>query len=133
MVMIDEFQHFYNQDKQKIMYDVADWLKVLIDDTHSVLVVAGLPSCTFRHRRESTVRQALLGSCSIVEVSTGKISDNAGSLSRIFEEFSTSNRQMASDPVTSFEEMAFRFFLATGGLISDTWRRSCDRPCVTLR
>jgi hypothetical protein len=33
MVMIDEFQHFYDRGKRQMMHNVADWLKVLIDDT----------------------------------------------------------------------------------------------------
>ena len=45
MVMIDEFQHFYDRGKRQIMHNVADWLKVLIDDTRTTLVVAGLGSC----------------------------------------------------------------------------------------
>jgi hypothetical protein len=45
MVMIDEFQHFVDQGTHKVMHHVADWLKRLIDDTRSTLVIAGLPSC----------------------------------------------------------------------------------------
>jgi energy-coupling factor transporter ATP-binding protein EcfA2 len=45
MVVIDEFQHFIDRNKRKIMREVADWLKVLIDDTRTTLVVAGLPAC----------------------------------------------------------------------------------------
>jgi len=33
MVIIDEFNHFYDRGKNKIMYNVADWLKKFIDDT----------------------------------------------------------------------------------------------------
>jgi len=45
VVVIDEFQHFIDRNKRKIMREVADWLKVLIDDTRTTLVVAGLPAC----------------------------------------------------------------------------------------
>ncbi len=45
MVMIDEFQHFYDKGLHKVMHHVADWLKILVDDCKVALVVAGLPSC----------------------------------------------------------------------------------------
>jgi hypothetical protein len=53
MVMIDEFQHLYDRDdrgKRQIMLHVADWLKVLIDETRSTLVVAGLPGLPSSHQ-----------------------------------------------------------------------------------
>lgn len=46
MLMLDEFQHFYDKHSHKVWHRVADWLKVLIDATKCVLVVAGLPECT---------------------------------------------------------------------------------------
>lgn len=45
VVMLDEFQHFQDKASEKICYEVADWLKILVDDTKVALVVAGLPSC----------------------------------------------------------------------------------------
>jgi hypothetical protein len=45
MLMIDEFQHFFDKGTKLIMHHVADWLKILVDETRCVLVVAGLPSC----------------------------------------------------------------------------------------
>ena len=45
MVMIDEFQHFYDKGSHKVMHHVADWLKILVDDSRVALVVSGLPSC----------------------------------------------------------------------------------------
>lgn len=45
MVMIDEFQHFYDKGANKVMHYVADWLKILVDDCQVALIVAGLPAC----------------------------------------------------------------------------------------
>jgi hypothetical protein len=117
MVMIDEFQHFYNQDKQKIMYDVADWLKVLIDDTHSVLVVAGLPSCTSVINQNQQLRRRFLAP---VQLSRFRWEDlrQRREFMGILKEFNT--RISKGYEITSLhiEEMAFRFYCATGGLIS---------------
>jgi len=43
--MIDEFQHFQDKGSRRIMHHVADWLKILVDDSKVALVVAGLSSC----------------------------------------------------------------------------------------
>ena len=43
MIVLDEFQHFYDRGKRQIMIHVADWLKTLIDATRATIVVAGLP------------------------------------------------------------------------------------------
>ena len=42
MVMIDEFQHFYDRGKRQIMLHVADWLKVLIDESSDQILGAHL-------------------------------------------------------------------------------------------
>jgi type II secretory pathway predicted ATPase ExeA len=46
LVLIDEFQHFVSQGHSKMPYDVADWLKEVIDDSHVPVVLLGLPECT---------------------------------------------------------------------------------------
>jgi len=43
VLILDEFQHFYDQGSKKIQHSVADWLKIFIDDRKIGLVVAGLP------------------------------------------------------------------------------------------
>ena len=72
MVMIDEFQHFYDRGKRQIMHNVADWLKVLIDDTRTMLVVAGLvlQKC---HRWERAIGKAVSRPDSIARDSRGRI------------------------------------------------------------
>lgn len=45
MIMIDEFQHFYDKGLRAVMHHVADWLKIFVDDCRISLVVGGLTSC----------------------------------------------------------------------------------------
>ena len=45
MVIVDEFQHFYDKQSNKVMHHVADWLKNVIDESKVSLIVGGLPSC----------------------------------------------------------------------------------------
>ncbi len=41
-MVVDEFQHFVDKGSQKIQHHVADWLKVLLDESEVAVVVAGL-------------------------------------------------------------------------------------------
>ena len=41
LVMLDEFQHFVDPNKSKVLYDVADWFKTLIDETKVPFVLFG--------------------------------------------------------------------------------------------
>jgi len=44
LIILDEFQHFIDESNRKVQHHVADWLKILVDDTCVELVVAGFPS-----------------------------------------------------------------------------------------
>ena len=46
MLMLDEFQHFYDKQSHAVQHHVADWLKILVDSVRCILVVSGLPECT---------------------------------------------------------------------------------------
>ncbi|MBW4028697.1 MAG: AAA family ATPase [Acidobacteria bacterium] len=46
MLMLDEFQHFYDKEKHVVRHHVADWLKILVDSVRCILVISGLPECT---------------------------------------------------------------------------------------
>ncbi len=45
MLILEEFQHFYDKTSKKVWHHVTDWLKLLIDDVGCVLVVSGLEEC----------------------------------------------------------------------------------------
>ena len=46
MLMLDEFQHFFDRTSKRVWHHVTDWLKVLIDAVGCVLIISGLPDCT---------------------------------------------------------------------------------------
>lgn len=43
LVIIEEFQHFIDLDRDRVLRQVADWLKNLISQTRSCFVITGLP------------------------------------------------------------------------------------------
>jgi Bacterial TniB protein len=138
MVMIDEFQHFYDRGKRQIMLHVADWLKVLIDETRSTLVVAGLPSCRVVINENEQLARRFMASIQLPRFSWTDPRQR-GEFISILEEY---HNQIAKDfkvPALHSDEMAFRFFLATGGLMGylskllrTTLRDAADRKRVSI-
>lgn len=45
MVILDEFQHFIDREREKVLFAVSDWLKNFISDTGIPVILTGLPQC----------------------------------------------------------------------------------------
>src|ERR1043165_9684351 len=43
LTFLDEFQHFVDKDSEKVLKNVSDWLKNLIDQTNRPLIMCGMP------------------------------------------------------------------------------------------
>lgn len=116
MVMIDEFQHFYDKVSHKVAHHVADWLKILVDNSPVALVVAGLPSCLAVLEQNEQLGGRFLSPCLMPrflwntdehrEEFMGILGAFQGSLGRHFDL-----------PQLDSAEMAFRCYCGTGGLI----------------
>ena len=116
MVMIDEFQHFIDRGRQKIIHDVADWLKVLIDETRSTLVVAGLPSCKVVIDANEQLARRFLAAIRLPRFSWNDLRQREEFID-ILGAFHEEIAKEYAIPDLYSEAVAFRFFLATGGLI----------------
>jgi hypothetical protein len=116
MVMIDEFQHFYDRGTRKIMHHVADWLKLLIDDTRTTLVVAGLPSCRVVIDQNEQLARRFLAPVQLSRFSWRNL-EQRGQFIAILKAFHKAIAKEYDVPQFFSEQMAFRFYLATGGLI----------------
>jgi hypothetical protein len=116
MVMIDEFQHFYDRGKRQIMYNVADWLKVLIDDTRTSLVVAGLRSCRNVIDENEQLARRFLAPIQLPRFSWTDVGQRSQFIC-ILKAFNKEIAKQFEVPVFHSEQMAFRFYCSTGGLI----------------
>ena len=116
MVMIDEFQHFYDKASHKVMHHVADWLKILVDDCRVTLVVAGLPSC-----RAVLDQNEQLGGRFLAPIVMPRFDwtndDHREEFVGILEAFEQSIGAHFDLPKLDSADMAFRFYCGTGGLI----------------
>ncbi len=115
MVMIDEFQHFWDKGSRKVMHHVADWLKILVDDTNVALVVGGLHSC----QAVLEQNEQLMGRFSApikMQRFEWLNNDLRTDFIAILGAYNESMQEHYDLPCLTNESMAFRFYCATGGL-----------------
>jgi len=116
MIILDEFQHFYDRRRNTISEEVADWLKIFVEEAKVSLVVAGLPNC------KAVIDQNEQLSGRFVEPIKMPRFSWADDQSRdefigILDAFSQSMSNYFSIPDLADEDMAFRVYCATGGLV----------------
>ena len=116
MVIVDEFQHFIDRNKRKIMREVADWLKVLIDDTRTTLVVAGLPTCRLVIDENEQLARRFSAAIELPRFSW-QIPFQRKQFVSILASFNCEIRQKYDVPDLNNEEMSSYFYGASGGLV----------------
>lgn len=116
MVMIDEFQHFQDKGSRRIMHHVADWLKILVDDSKVALVVAGLPSCSAVISQNEQLAGRFLAPI-LMPRFDWKIDSHREEFVGILGAFQESIGQLFDLPRLDSAEMIFRCYCASGGLM----------------
>ena len=115
VLALDEFQHFYDKTTQRVQHHVADWLKVIVDEAQVGLVVTGLPNCLSVIRQNEQLTGRFLAPIRLQRMDWMNEDDrkNFRAILRGMQE------SLAFFDMPSFDsdEMAFRFYCATGGLI----------------
>jgi hypothetical protein len=114
-VVIDEFQHFYDKVSHKIQHHLSDWLKIFVDRSKLMLIVVGLPACMAVINQNEQLRGRFIAPIYMPrftwEDKNGRVEFMAclGAFQAALNRFDIVN--------LSSDEMAFRFYCATGGLI----------------
>jgi hypothetical protein len=115
MLMLDEFQHFYDRQSHKVMHHVADWLKLVVDESRVALVVSGLETC------QSVLNQnEQLAGRFLAPVRMPRFRWECPELREEFIAIMDAFKDGLSRfdiPDLSDVDMAFRFYCASGGLI----------------
>lgn len=116
MVIVDEFQHFIDKGSAKVAYHVADWLKILVDECKVAVVVAGLPSCRGVLEQNSQLDGRFMAPVVMprFDWANGEHRDEFVAILGAFEESIAKHFEL---PNLTSDEMAFRVYCATGGLI----------------
>lgn len=115
MIMIDEFQHFYDKSSHKIQHQVTDWLKTLVDMTHVALVVAGLPSCLSVISQNEQLSGRFSGAVMMPRFKWEE-ADSCNEFRSTLEAFQGALSDFEF-PDFSSDNIAFRFYCASGGLV----------------
>lgn len=116
MLMIDEFQHFYDKASHKVMHHAADWLKIVVDEAQIALVVSGIGSC-----RAVLDQNEQLAGRFLAPVIMPRLDwlneDHREEYIAILVAFYTSMSRFFDLPNLGDEHLAFRCYCGTGGLI----------------
>jgi Bacterial TniB protein. len=116
MLMIDEFQHFYDKGSNKVMHHVADWLKILVDEANIALVVSGIPSCRAVIEQNEQLSGRFMAPIVMPRFDWSK-DEERDEFTAILGAFHESLSSCFDLPALDSNDMAFRCYCATGGLI----------------
>ena len=116
VVMIDEFQHFYDKGMHRVIHYVADWLKNLVDDAGIVLVVAGLPTCMSVITQNEQLAGRFLAPIRMPRFNWEDDEEREEFIA-ILDAFNETISEHFDIVNLAAPEMAFRVYCGTGGLM----------------
>jgi hypothetical protein len=114
-LIIDEFQHFYDKVSHKVQHYLSDWLKIFVDRSGLMLIVAGLPDCMAVINQNQQLRGRFMAPIHMTRFDWDD-EDAQYEFIACLETFEKGLSRYDFPGLTS-DEMAFRFYCATGGLI----------------
>lgn len=114
-IIIDEFQHFYDKVSHKVQHYLSDWLKIFVDRSKLMLIVAGLPECMAVINQNQQLRGRFLAPIHMPRFIWSR-ECTQDEFVACLESFQAGLIRFDFPDLTS-DEMAFRFYCATGGLI----------------
>lgn len=117
LIILDEFQHFVDKDSWRVLKNVSDWLKNLIDEIGVPIVLIGMPyAVEILDAPGNEQLQRRFSVRSSIEPfgwdTDEKRRQFRGFLRKVDEKLPLSDSSYLSDPLT-----AFRFYCATNGRV----------------
>lgn len=125
-MIIDEFQHFFDKSSRKVQHHLSDWLKILVDRAKITLLVGGLQSCMAVINQNEQLSGRFYGAIYLSRLDWNLPQDRS-QFAAILHGFQKSLTEYSFPPLTS-DEMVFRFYCATGGLVgyvAKIFRQAC--------
>ncbi len=114
-LIIDEFQHFYDKASHKVQHYLSDWLKNFVDRTGLMIIVAGLPDCMAVINQNEQLRGRFVAPIYMPRFGWST-AEEQGEFAACLESFQEGLKRY-DFPELGSDEIAFRFYCATGGLI----------------
>lgn len=116
MIMVDEFQHFFDKGSRKVMHHVADCLKNVVDEAKTALVVSGIETCRAVLDQNEQLAGRFLAPAIMPRLIWAD-DDHREEFVAILAAFHETMSVHFDLPRLDSDEMAFRFYSGTGGLI----------------
>lgn len=115
VLILDEIQHFTDRWSDKVVERAADWLKNLVDEAGIMLVLVGLPySISMLHLNKQLAGRSLAPI--IIPTFDWHTKESRIEFCALLDAFKDAIDPF-SVPDLGSEEMAFRFYMASGGVI----------------
>ena len=121
MIVIDEFQHLIDKGTLKIAYEAADWLKGIVNECNVSLVVSGLPNAISVFNRNKQFRGRFNAPIEL-PIYDWRNADDRQEFASILRSFHTELSKHYECPKFNSQEVAFMFYIATGGRIGYIWK-----------
>jgi predicted AAA+ superfamily ATPase len=116
VLIIDEIQHFVDKTaKFRIIHHLTDWLKTLLNKTNIIIVIAGLPYAQALLSQNEQLRGRFIRSMTLPRFDWQDDTLRAEFLG-LMGGFAELLRRNFSLPDIEDEDVAYRFYLASGGL-----------------
>jgi hypothetical protein len=116
VILVDEFQEFNDAANRKQTKLMTNWLKTLVENANVALFVAGLPSCLQTIDRNEQLA-GRFQECLRMPRFDWQVSADRGQFMDILDAFAQSIGEHFRLPTLDSDDMAFRFYCATGGLM----------------
>ena len=117
-LVLDEFQHFWDKTSHLVQHHAADWLKILSNDREleCALVVAGLSSCQAVIDQNEQLTGRFLAPIELSRFTWGNEKQRT-EFKSILWMFHNELKKDFDLPEFHGDDMAFRWWCATGGLL----------------
>lgn len=116
MLILDDFQHFYDKGSHNVWHHVADWLKILVERAKVCLVVAGLPVAKLvLHQNEQLERR--LRAPAVLPRFDWRSPSLLAEFQAILESLTEVIAEHIDLPPLHSDEMSFRIWCGSGGLL----------------
>lgn|GEM_PF-536709 len=122
VIVLEEFQHFYDRTTEKVWEHAADWLKSLIElkkaknQTRRMLIVSGLKQSMEVILQNSQLRRRFKSPL-FLPCFSWRNSEQRGEFAACYNGFAEVLMKHFSMPAVEKNSMYFRCYCATGGLI----------------